>query len=240
MKTKKVLCIHGIGGKDALMNDNTGWVKDWREALISHLSLANDQDVQFMPFDSFFKPYDETATDYLRFLSQSFLGLWGDRRRQKGLVKDWMDNYPDMVVEFFQYPDLRLKLRNELKKYITILKPDVIYSHSLGSLLCYDYFSHPENQKGHENIILVTAGSQLGNPGLKYHLPYPIVRLPLNKWYNLNNSYDNVFARHDISVKFDNFMQIETLFDDKGDPMNHNGLSYLNNEHAISKVWKQI
>ncbi|WP_284460016.1 hypothetical protein [Chryseobacterium sp.] len=238
MKAQRILCIHGIGGKDAQMNNNQGWVRDWRQALKGHLQL-NDQAVQFMPFDSFFKPYNANAGDYIEFLAESFLGLLRWRRNQKNFFKDWMDNYPDMVVEFLKEPKLRQDLRKELRKYLVDINPDVIYAHSLGSLLCYDYFSQPENQNGYGHISLVTAGSQLGNPFLKGHVPYPIVRLPLKRWFNLNNNNDNVFARYNLPANYDNFKQIETLFDDN-DFINHNGLSYINNSEAIAKVWQSL
>lgn len=233
MEEPRILCIHGIGGKDATIND---WGPKWRNSFKSHLNLTNDKSVQFMEFDAFFKGYNAGPADYIKFLAKSFIDLLKDRRSRKS-VKDWMDNYPDMVVEFYQESGLRQDLRQALKNHLGQFRPNIIYAHSLGSLMCYDFFVQNENNDAYKDVTLVTAGSQLGNKFLRGHITYPYVELPIKQWYNLNNDKDMVFARPDIQMNFKNFKQIETYFDDNM-PINHDGLRYLNHEKAVSEVWK--
>lgn len=94
-----------------------------------------------------------------------------------------------MVVEFLMNKEgVREILREEFKKKIEEANPDVIYAHSLGSMMCYDFFTQPENSTQYKDIILVTAGSQLGNPKLRNHsLKQPVEMLPVKFWYNLNS-----------------------------------------------------
>lgn len=51
-----------------------------------------------------------------------------------------MDDYPDMVVEYVQKTKLKRNLWNELRNKIEEHKPDIIYAHSLGSIMCYEFF----------------------------------------------------------------------------------------------------
>ena len=146
-----------------------------------------------------------------------------------------------MVVEFLMNKEgVREILREEFKKKIEEANPDVIYAHSLGSMMCYDFFTQPENSTQYKDIILVTAGSQLGNPKLRNHsLKQPVEMLPVKFWYNLNNSKDFVFARHEIVLPSNkNYKEVSTDF--LGKSMGHDGLEYLNHSNAIKNVWNQI
>ncbi|MFC5873187.1 hypothetical protein ACFP3I_11380 [Chryseobacterium arachidis] len=148
-----------------------------------------------------------------------------------------MDDYPDMVVEYLQDAKLKRILWDELREHISFHRPDIIYAHSLGSLLCYDFFSQDENRTGFENITLVTAGSQIGSKLIRAHIKFPIEQLPIKKWYNLNNDKDLVFAGRNILALHSNFKQVETYFNDDW-PANHDGYRYLNHQKAVSEVWR--
>lgn len=238
MERPRILCIHGIGGKDDSMDDNPGWAQDWRGGLKTHLSITDDMNISFMKFDSHFDKQNAGVVEYTKFIAKTFLDFLTRRRSQKMMsIKDWMDDYPDMVVEYLQDKKLKRVLWNQLKRHIEEHRPDIIYAHSLGSLMCYDFFSEEENSQGYEHITLVTAGSQIGSKLIKAHIKFPIVQLPIKNWYNLNNDKDLVFARQNIVAQYPNFKQVETYFDDNW-PANHDGYRYLNHPRAVAEVWK--
>lgn len=236
MERPRILCIHGIGGKDATMEDIQGWADNWRSGFKRHLNIVDDESISFMKFDSYFERQDAGIVDYAKFISKTFLDFLFNRRRNKMMsIKDWMDDYPDMAVEYLQSDELKRILYTELRKNIASHRPDIIYAHSLGSLLCYDFFSEDENNTGFEHITLVTAGSQLGSKLIRGHIKYPIAQLPIKNWYNLNNDKDLVFAGRNILHP--NFKQVETYFSDNW-PANHDGYRYLNHQKAVSEVWR--
>lgn len=237
MERPRILCIHGIGGKDATINDIPGWAENWRTGLTLHLQITDRENIKFMKFDSYFDHQDAGVVEYAKFIGKTFLDFLIKRRQKKMNIKDWMDDYPDMVVEYLQDEKLKSILWKELREHISVHKPDIIYAHSLGSLLCYDFFSHDENRTGYENITLVTAGSQIGSKLIRAHIKFPIAKLPVRRWYNLNNNKDLVFAGRDILSDHPNFKQVETYFDDDW-PANHDGYKYLNHPKAVSEVWK--
>lgn len=142
MKRPRILCIHGIGGKDDSMDDILGWAQDWRSGLKTHLRITDDININFMKFDSHFDKQNAGVVEYTKFIAKSFLDFLTRRRSQKMMsTKDWMDDYPDMVVEYLQDKKLKCVLWDQLKRQIEEHRPDIIYAHSLGSLMCYDFFS---------------------------------------------------------------------------------------------------
>lgn len=240
MSTIKILCIHGIGGKDASMNSQDGWGSKWKDAF-AEMNFTHPDNITLMKFDTFFKGYNADLSDYWDFFKKTFCDKVEDRKYQKGLIKKWFDNYPDMVVEFLLDKDeIRKKLREELKKHIEKENPNVIFAHSLGSIMCYDFFTQPENSTQYEEIVLVTAGSQLGNPKLKNHdLKFPTEYLPIKFWYNLNNKKDRVFAKHSIQLQEDEdrFKEVKIVFEED---FGHDGLRYITNENAKKDIWEII
>lgn len=231
MENLKILCIHGIGGKES-DNKKDKWQRAWRSAL-TEMDFTTDTNVHFMDYDRIFDKPNARLRLYLQFIKKTFV-----RRKAQVHAKGVMDDYPDMIIEFLMLKDVREQLREELKNSIDRFKPDVIYAHSLGSLISYDFFTQPENIKGYENITLITAGSQLGNPFLENHdLKLPLEYLPIKQWYNLNNPHDEMFASHRFNLAEDDnhFKQITTLFFKS--TINHDGLEYLKNEQAIQHVW---
>lgn len=238
MERPRILCIHGIGGKDKTMDIPSEWADKWRNGLKLHLNITDDQNISFMKFDSFFDKHNAGIVDYGKFIVKTFLDfIWNRKKNKSYTVSDWMDDYPDMVVEYVQKTKLKRNLWNELRNKIEEHKPDIIYAHSLGSIMCYEFFLLEENRNLYLDLTLVTAGSQLGSKLMKTHTRIPIAELPIKKWYNLNNNKDLVFASTDILANYPNFKQVETYFSDNG-PANHDGFRYLNHPDAILQVWK--
>lgn len=234
MANIKVLCIHGIGGKDR-QDRKEKWQTGWSEAF-EKMNFTNKKSVSFMEFDNHFQKQNADWSEYKDFFRTAF---FPKHLKAKG-EQVWSDDFPDMVVEFLQDKEqIRATLREVLKNDIATHNPDVIYAHSLGSLMCYDFFSQPENDH-YQNIILVTSGSQLGNPLLKNHqLRHPIQQLPVKFWFNLNNPMDMVFARHSLDIdQSKQFQEISTFFLNL--PLNHNGLNYLEHYIAKKQVWQKI
>jgi len=229
----KVLCIHGIGGKDAEMNDSYGWVKDWRDEFVK-MGVTDTDNVSFMEFDTHFNGYNADLSDYWDFFKITFQ----KKIKEERFIKEWFDYHPDMVVEFLlDKNNVRENLRKELKNKIEKENPDIIYAHSLGGMMCYDFFTQPENDK-YNNIILVTAGTQLGNPRLKNHkLKQPVEMLPVKFWYNLNNPKDKVFARFPI-----NPLNQNGCYKEKSNrfykSLGHDGLWYI--KKAEKSFWDEV
>ena len=224
MKKLKILCIHGIGGQDLDNNKFKKLKSDWLKSFNEANSAFNKDDIHFMPFDKHFKMQNADLKDYMVLFYETFLKKVTEEKNQKFFgIKNWFSNYPDMVVEFLQDRDgLRSFLRTELKNHIVQYQPDVIYAHSLGTLMCYDFFTQDENKIGFENITLITSGSQLGNTLLaKHNLQIPIVNLHVKFWYNLHNPNDMVFAKNSLQANhIQNFKEIKTEFIDRSN-FNH-------------------
>lgn len=226
MNKINVLCLHGIGGKDDLQSKKD-WKSEWTKAIESKAKNVN---ISFPVFDCYFEEQEATIIDYWKFLKDVFLY---EKTRMKG-VESFKDDYLDMVVEFFQYPDLRKKLKEFLRKEIQSSNCNVIYAHSLGSLMCYDLFLSESDNEIYKNITLITAGSQLGVQRLPDFIP--IQRLNVKRWYNFNNPYDNVFAGNSIVLNADNFSNENVEF--KEGIASHNGASYI--EKSNQKIWTDI
>ena len=54
--------------------------------------------------------------------------------------------------------------RDRLVERIQAVKPHVVLGHSLGSLVCYDTFTHEESRATASGRYFVSLGSQIGNP----------------------------------------------------------------------------
>jgi hypothetical protein len=99
-----------------------------------------------------------------------------------------------MVAEWDQNASLRATLRKRLIERINAFNPDVIMAHSLGSVICYDAFSH-EDKKACAGRYLVTFGSQIANPSLKAaHFDNKIGGVNQKYWFHLFNKSDPVLA----------------------------------------------
>src|SRR6478672_3722201 len=112
-----------------------------------------------------------------------------------------------MVAEWDQNAPLRAELRKRLIERINTFNPDVIMAHSLGSVICYDAFSH-EDKNACAGRYLVTFGSQIANPFLKAaHFDNNIGGLNQRYWFHLFNKSDPVLA-HRIVDRVQNFEEI--------------------------------
>lgn len=229
MSKIKVLCIHGIGGKDNPKRKSV-WHNKWRTAIQANTS--KDTEVCFSEFDDFFDSQEATLKDYLLFLRDA---IFGEERAEKGLFPDFKDDFPDMIIEFFKYPNVSVELLKLIRMDIEKTKCNVIFAHSLGSLVCYDFFRTEFDNDLYKDITLITAGSQLGHDKLpKFR---PIQSLNIKNWYNINNSRDGVFASEKIGSQNNNCEDITVKFGSRLLGSAHNGEGYIKESKS---VWNQI
>lgn len=236
---KKILCIHGVGNKEASFEK---WSLDWTHSIQSNCGFSEKPEVEFLFFDKLFEDnrkemgiqYGKAIFDFVRsWISTSI----SEREKSKGLF-DKIAWSAGMPAQFSTQEELRIKLQVLLAEKIAEFKPDVIFAHSLGTLICYDYFRQEKVKKIQHSIVLITAGSQIMHPALRMLFGGAILPLNIQYWYNLCNTKDNVFASIPIQVSADNFSPELTEFNDF--PMNHDALEYLNHPVTINNVWPEI
>lgn len=233
---KKILCIHGIGGKDAIMDQ---WAPQWQLALresCGHGELA----CQFLKIDDLFSNSKQRLgkIKYLEAI-RKFIASWvsttiEERFRTRSFVGliDW---YAGMPAQFVTDEKLREELRARLKREVNSFQPDVIFAHSLGSLIAYDYLRQEHVANRSYEFVLVTAASQIGHPALRQLFGGALLPLPVRYWLNLRNENDRVFAARSIAIDSDNYFQVETPFNKFS--INHEAIEYIQHSNAVTQAW---
>ena len=234
---KKILCIHGIGHKDISMDV---WRNDWENAILKSSGLDRKNiKFNFLKYDHLFEERANAngSIEYaeaLKILIQSWMSeVWQDLTG-RGL-KDNIRWYAGMPSQFASDEILRTELRNLLKKTLIDFEPDLVYAHSLGTLLTYDTLARENARK---NFVLVTSGAQIGHPAMLQTFGGKIVDLNVKYWFNFHNDHDRVFASRSISIDADNFLEIETPFKEGG--INHEVTRYMQHENAVAQAWPEI
>ncbi len=179
MSTKKVLCVHGVGGHP----EGGEWQALWTEALkksLNRLGKDVDLDISFFHYDTIFGDVDLSILGTLGALAKlsasglvyGFDDLFGSRERRaprkpaaraaRG-VKDRLRWTAGMVVQWAENEHLRTALREALVDSIRDFEPDVVFAHSLGSLIAYDTFHSPDHAGLSHYRVFVSLGSQIGS-----------------------------------------------------------------------------
>lgn len=236
----KILCIHGIGGKDASVSE---WSPKWKKAIAGSLSKPeNDIEFRFLEIDTIFEKYKKkNGIKYARILVK-LLADWVSTSLitpSRGLgISENIRWYAGMVIQFVQDGELRNELSELFDKELNNNPPDIIYTHSLGTLLTYDYF-RKQTVKGSsfDDINLITSGSQIGHPALLRFFGGSIETLAVKHWFNFHNQNDKVFAYESLGVDADNFTEIETPFAGGLLSINHEALDYIQHANALKEVW---
>jgi hypothetical protein len=99
-----------------------------------------------------------------------------------------------MVAQWASEDDLRTALRKRLLAKLAAKSYDCIAAHSLGSLITYDACRRTPGALNKK--ILLTFGSQIGNPFVRDCFAGRIEALDARMWFHLYNSNDNVFTRN--------------------------------------------
>ncbi len=239
---KKVVCIHGIGGKDASMHL---WKDDWIKGISSALGMGPQElSFEFLKIDDIFEKYEKkNGIKYLVTIAK--------------LIKDWITValfkerdifgkdgairwYAGMVVQFAQDEELRKELCDRLKTFLDEEKPDLVYCHSLGTLLTYDLLRQEAVKGTYRDLTLVTSGSQIGHPALLKLFGGTLMPLNIRHWFNFHNPYDYVFAYESIDIDSINYSQIETPFKESNPIKNHEVTTYMSHPAALLEGWPNI
>lgn len=237
---KKILCIHGIGGKDATMDQ---WSPKWEEAIKNSLEITEELDFRFLKIDYLFDDSKKRIgkIKYLQGIAKfisSWVGVAIDESRGERGFGNTIAAYAGMPAQFVTDQQLRIELYNLLKENINSFKPDLIYAHSLGTLVTYDYLMQ-ETAKGKSiDVALITSGAQIFHPAMRKTFGGKIMPLAVRFWLNLHNENDRVFAKFPIKISAANFKEVDTPFEHEF--INHEVLKYMAHDNAIADGWPII
>ena len=181
----KILLVHGVGHQER--PDKAPWKQQWEEAItagIQYFDHCLTPTYDYLDYDELFSGKinllnDLGAAAHLGFaplgaaIQDAADTVSGWFRPRRGLF-DWTrpiaeaadGSHAGMVAEWDQNARLRAELRKRLIERINAATPDVIMAHSLGSIICYDAFTHEEKNACADRYF-VTFGSQIANPLLK-------------------------------------------------------------------------
>jgi hypothetical protein len=237
------MCVHGLGD-----HRNTPWKEDWQAAIAKVFANYGDVKLEFsfVTYDPIFEKVKLSAWETMQAvwkLSRSAVSVAITGRR--GIVSDvpdkvkWTAGY---VVAWVEDAAFQQQTRKLVLDEVTRQSPDVILAHSLGSLITYNAFSHPDAARAATKAALartryVTLGSQIGNPFVVRNLTNGrIEALPVKQWQHLYNKHDAYFTAPIMLWDGRNFQQIETPFDIPG-VADHSATDYLRHENTVDQVW---
>jgi hypothetical protein len=245
-KALTILGVHGLGDHRA-----SDWTEKWPEAIkaafpaMSGLSL----NFQFVTYDDIFENTEISLAESISALwklTKSGVSTLG--RRERGVISDvsdkikWTAGY---VVAWVEDEEFKRKSRKRVLDAVRKHRPDVILAHSLGSLITYNAFSHPDAKEAKVKETLarakyVTFGSQIGNPFVIRNLTNGrVLPLDVSFWHHLYNEEDDVFTAPIRLWEGANFRQTDTTFDDEGFA-DHSATSYFKHPATIENVWRPI
>jgi hypothetical protein len=238
----RVLGVHGIGDH----HTDVTWQNQWRDAITRGiLTWEREAEVQvdFMMYDDLFAEDNITFAGSLEALAKLLASRVDDLlRRRRGFVDDFQNAlrwYAGMVVQWVENESIRRKTRRRLADAVAQFKPTVVCGHSLGSLVCYDAYTHPETQQALRGVTLATLGSQIANPYVSGNfLAGRIEPLVGTRWYNLYNAHDDMFVAP-IRLSSPLFKQIDTSFNIEG-WADHSAPAYLSHSAAVAQFWGEI
>ena len=252
-KSMNILLIHGINTAE---NANT--YTEWINAITSGLKSSN-----------FSGEVNSTAVNYNEIFIDNYIspGTYAEAAVELIASTIWhpllssgavpppepYGNFNDsiragagMVAQWVTEQEVRSQCSNEIFSLIQSNKPDVIFAHSLGTLLCYDFFTHdPRRFTAFNQGTLVTFGSQINNPFVRDRMwPGQIQMIPVARWINIYNPHDPVFvAPLDVpAVHFYSFTPVfgNALLDGSAHEATANGSGhpgYLDNPVTETQVY---
>lgn len=155
-----------------------------------------------------------------------------------------------MVAQWVVESDLRAACCDAIDEQINKSKPDIIFAHSLGTLLTYDFLvNDPRGKTAFNNGTLITFGTQIGNTFVKDKMWGGNVG-PVNvkMWYNLYNPNDPVFVAP-ANVTANNFQQWTTVFGESFFDLTAHDVTvlptcshpgYLDNSTTVKNLWPAL
>jgi pimeloyl-ACP methyl ester carboxylesterase len=134
-------------------------------------------------------------------------------------------------------PELRKQTRDRLQGSLDATQPDIVFGHSLGSLICYDLFTqNPDAVKGR---VFVSFGSQINNGFVRGVFAGGVRPLPPEAfWVHLYNPDDWMFTAEFGADMPDaaNFRQYLVPFDE-GWIGSHTDMHRYLNDPAAPDAW---
>lgn len=236
---KKILCIHGIGGKDATVDQ---WSKDWEKAIVEKSGFVEELEFHFLEIDDLFTESKKRMGIKYGKAIVKFIASWAstiidEKFKSRGLL-DTINWYAGMPAQFATDDVLRKKLQERIEKVVDDFQPNIVYAHSLGTLITYDFLRQKSVVNKNYDFVLITSGSQIGHPTMRQLFGGVILPLPVKFWMNLRNENDRVFASRSIIINAANFLQVETPFELR--IINHEVLEYMSHDNAVTQAWPVV
>lgn len=246
----KILTVHGLGHQE---HNHASWQPQWTAALRTVFTRWNPGlpvDVVHAAYDDLFGDTPMTVGgtlggfgrllwDEVRYsATETVAGFFGRKRGFGDAISETVKWKIGMVTQFAEDEKLRARLRAHLTGIIHDSKPDVVFAHSLGTLLTYDLFLHPPRNAIVKDRTYVTCGCQIGRRALRTLFGGRLSTVEARRWYNLYNRNDDVLVVP-FTIYADNFQTIETDFDLPG-PGDHDAVEYVRHQNAQDKVWREL
>lgn len=269
------LLVHGIGNQEERLDL---WVPEWKGAIGNGISRVKasraplNDDFHVLLYDRFFEdrpPDPATLAEAIFKLGggwiSSSLGLGrrslaGDRGFDPfGWARDkWEDVMHwrvGMTAHWTTDEGLRRELREHVRSVFREQRPDLVFAHSLGSLVMYDTIremhTNPhlrdEYSEYLSGVTLITFGSQLGHPAIREGVfAGRIAPLDLLKnWFFLHNPHDEVFAYEPPNIIHSTFQRVNTAFggifsSDHEATGNGENPGYLDHPNTHTQLWPRV
>jgi hypothetical protein len=246
----KILAVHGLGHQE---KNPESWHPQWRAALkqvINRWNPAVDVQVDFAVYDDDFASTPMTVGgtasgfgrllwDEVRYSVTDKISSWLGRKRGFGEgVSETVKWKIGMVTQFADDEKLRNRVRAHLTRQIEASRPDVIFAHSLGTLVTYDLFLHPPNNGIIRNRSFITCGCQIGRAALRTIFGGRLETVAAREWYNLYNENDDVLVVP-FTIYAPNFQNVITTFELPG-VGDHDAVEYIKHANTQQKVWREI
>lgn len=238
----RILCIHGVNTSEA----DPLWEAQWTEIVTRRLkSFAPGLAIEpprFVEYNEIFARYKFGPIDDLQaFFKLAASGIVfgiGDMlhgRRGFGEISHTLRWTAGMVVQWAENMRVRRETRAAFTKEIQDYKPHLILAHSLGSLVLYDTLRIDRSLAA--SRMLLTFGSQIGNPFVRRELGGRIESVGQKFWWHLFNPSDKVLT-HEISLPGAPFEQVVVQLD--AGFLGHDAGKYLDNDLTAAHVWQPI
>jgi hypothetical protein len=167
-------------------------------------------------------------------------GGGGGGSAARGIIGTHLRWTAGVVVQWVESEAFRAGTRQRLAEAVAGIEPDAVLAHSLGSLVAYDTFTHPQTASAAKGKVFVSFGSQIANPWVAGHFAAGRIR-PLEHaahWFHLFNRHDELFTAP-IRIVADNFEQVDTPFDLPG-ALEHSHEAYLGHRETLARVWSYL
>ena len=238
----KVFCVHGVGNH----HEDLSWQAEWKGAIRSAVGVPEDElaiEFNCPTYDALFSEFDLTVLGTVKAAGKlAGSGIAGLFRRRRGFfdrVREGIRWTAGMVVEWVENEQLREATRQWLIGQMRGFDPNVVCAHSLGSLICYDAFTHDPGGSEIKGRTFISFGSQIGNPFVVGNFAAGrLLPLPADRWYHLYNRHDDVFTAP-IRLSSPRFEQVETPFDLPG-PGDHDATCYLAHAATRQRIWAPL